>query len=62
MDLSKAYGSVPPYLLVSKFKAYGIDQNELNLIHIYLRNCKQKTKVSSTYNDWYDTVRHVQQG
>ena len=62
MDLSKAYDSLPPYLLVAKFEAYGIDKNGLNLIHIYLRNSKQKTKASSTYSDWYDTVRGVQQG
>ena len=62
MDLSKAYDTLPHDLLVAKFEAYGIDKNGLNLIHIYLRNSKQKTKASSTYSDWYDTVRGVQQG
>ena len=61
MDLSKAYDSLPHDLLVAKFEAYGIDKNELNLIHNYLRNRKQRTKISSAYSDWYDTVRGVPQ-
>ena len=32
MDLSKAY-DLPHDLLVAKCEAYGIDKNELNLIH-----------------------------
>ena len=62
MDLSKAYDSLPHDLLVAKFEAYGIDKNGLNLIHNYLTNRKQRTKVSSSYSDWYDIVRGVPQG
>ena len=62
MDLSKAYDTLPHDLLVAKFEAYGIDKNGLNLIHNYLTNRKQRTKVSSSYSDWYDIVRGVPQG
>ena len=60
MDLSKAYDSLP-HGLVAKFEAYGIDKNGLNLIHNYLTNRKQRTKISS-YSDWYDIVTVVPQG
>ena len=56
MNLSKAYDSPPHDLLVAKFEAYGIDKNALILIHKYLTNRKQGTKISSSYSDWYDKV------
>ena len=59
MDLSKAYDTLLHDLLVPKFESYGIDKNGLNLIHNYLTNCKQRTKVSSSDSDWYDIVRGV---
>ena len=61
MDLSKAYDSLPHDPLVAKFEAYGIDKNGLNLIHNYLKNCKQRTEISSPYSEWYDIVRSVPQ-
>ena len=36
MDLSKVYDCLPHDLPVAQFEAYGIDKNELNLIHNYL--------------------------
>ena len=62
MDLSKAYDSLPLDLIVAKFEAYGIDKNGLNLIHNYQTNPKQRTKISSSYSDWYDIVTGVPQG
>ena len=61
MDLSKVYDSLPHDFLVAKFEAYGIDKNGINLIHNYLTNRKQRTKVSSSYSDWYDKVRGIPQ-
>ena len=61
MDLSKAYDSLPHDLLAANFEAYGTDKNGLNLIHNYLTNRKQRTKISS-YSEWYDIVRGVPQG
>ena len=57
MDLSKAYDCLPHELLVAKFEAYGIDKNGLTLIYDYLSNRKQRTKINSSYSDWYNIVR-----
>lgn len=61
IGLSKSYGSLSTDLLVSKYEAYGIDENGWNSIHNYLTNCKERTKKSSSYSDWYDEVRGVLQ-
>ena len=54
MDLSKAYDYLLHNLHVAKFEAYGIDKTVLNLIHNYLSNRKQHTKINFLYSDWYD--------
>ena len=54
MDLSKAYDCLLHNLHVAKFEAYGIDKTVLNLIHNYLSNRKQHTKINFLYSDWYD--------
>ena len=59
MDLSKAYDCLPHDLLVAKFEAYGMYKTGLNLIHNYLSNRKQCTKINSSYSGWYDIVRGV---
>ena len=50
------------YLTVAKFEAYGTDKNRLNLIHNYLTNRKQRTKIRSSHSDWFDIVKCVLQG
>ena len=62
MDLSKAYDCLPHDLLIAKFEAYGIGKSGLNLLLSYLSNRKQRTKVNSSYSDWYEIVRGVPQG
>ena len=62
MNLFKAYDSLTHDHLETKFEAYGIDKNGLNLIHNYLTNRKQRTRISSSYNDWHDIVRDIPQG
>ena len=46
MDLYKIYDFLPQDPLVAKFEAYGIDKTGLSLMHNYLSNCKQRTKIS----------------
>ena len=62
MDLSKAYDCLPHDLLVAKLEAYGVGTTALNLISNYLSHRKQRTKISSSYSDWYEIVRAVPQG
>ena len=59
MDLSEACDCLPHDLLVAKFETYGIHTTGLNLIHNYLSNRKQRTKINSSYSDWYDIVKGV---
>ena len=62
MDLSKAYDCLPHDLLVAKLEAYGVCKAALNLISNYLSHRKQRTKIGSSYSDWYEIVRGVPQG
>ena len=62
MDLSKAYDCLPHDLLVAKLEAYGVGKAALHLISNYLSHWKQRTKIGSSYSDWYEIVRGVPQG
>ena len=62
IGLSKAYDCLPHDLLVAKLEAYGVGKTALNLISNYLSHPKQRTKIGSSYNDWYEIVRGVPQG
>ena len=62
MDLSKAYDCLPHDLLIAKLEAYGVGKAALNLIINYLLHRKQRTKIGSSYSDWYEIVRGVPQG
>ena len=61
-DLSKAYNCLPHDFLLAKFEAYDIGKSGLNLLLSCLSNRKQRTKVNSSYIDWYDIIRGVLQG
>ena len=56
MDLSKAYDCLPHDLLIAKLEAYGLDTTSLSLIKNYLANRKQRTKVGSSYSDWFEFI------
>ena len=62
MDLSKAYDCLPHDLLIAKLEVYGVGKAALNLISNYLSHRKQRTKIGSSYSDWYEIVRDVPQG
>ena len=53
MDSSKAYDCLRHDLLVAKLEPYGVGKAALNLISNYLSHWKQRTKISSSYSDWY---------
>ena len=62
MDLSKVYDCLPHDLLVTKLETYGVGKAALNLISNYLSHRKQRTKIGSSYSNWYEKVRGVPQG
>ena len=59
MDLSKAYDCLAPDLLIAKLEAYVLDMASLFLWKKYLANCKQRTKVGSSYSEWFKFIRRI---
>ena len=62
MHLSKAYNCLPRDLLIAKLEAYGLDMVKVSLLKNYLANRKQRTKVGSSYSDWFEFIRRIIQG
>ena len=61
-DLSKAFDSISHDLLIAKLRAYGFRRNALTLIHDYLSDRKQRTKVGDTFCTWRYIMYGVPQG
>ena len=61
-DLSKSFDCLDHELLIAKLNAYGFHLSALKLIHDYLSNRKQRTKINSTYSKWHEILFGVPQG
>ena len=61
-DLSKAFDCLSHDLLIAKLEAYGFDKSALKLIHDYLKNRMQRTKVNQSYSSWRELLSGVPQG
>ena len=48
--------------MIAKLEAYGLDTASLSLPKNYLANRKQRTKVGSSYSDWFEFTRGIPQG
>ena len=61
-DLSKAFDCLDHELLKAKLNAYGFSLTALKLVHSYLSNRKQQTKINSSYSSWLEIIFGVPQG
>ena len=57
-DMSKAFDSMHPALLLSKLRAYGFEENFINLLHSYLCGRSNRVKLASRKHSW----KRVNQG
>ena len=61
-DLSKAFDCLNHNLLIAKLEAYGFGINALKFVYNYLKERKQRTKVSGSYSTWRELKFGVPQG
>ena len=61
-DLSKAFDCLDQKLLIAKLNANGFSLPVLKLVHDYLSNRKQRTKVNRTYSSWLEIVLDLPEG
>ena len=62
MDLSKAFDSLPHSLLISKLRAYGLDNSSCAFLENYLTGRFQWVKVGDEVSCWESNRRGVPQG
>ena len=62
MDLSKAFDVIQYPLLLSRLRAYGVDDKRCALIRNYTSGRTQRIKVGDTFSTWERVKRGVPQG
>ena len=62
MDLSKAFDNLSYGLLLAKLHVYGFDRDSLKVLHGYLRNRYQRTKIKKSFSPWNKIVFGVPLG
>ena len=61
-NLSKAFDFLSHELLIAKLHRYGFSLNALRLVHSYLTNRKQRTKINNKYSSREEILFGVLQG
>ena len=61
-DLSKAFDCISHELILTKLHVYGFSPRASSLIHSYLTNRKQRTRVNGDYSSWEEMLFGVPQG
>ena len=61
-DMSKAFDSLHPSLMINKLKAYGFSEESLSLIRSYFSNRQNRVKLIGVTSSWKDAVRGSPQG
>ena len=62
MDLSKAFDTLNHELLIAKLDAYGFNEGALEVVHSYLADRWQRTKVDTSFSTWRELLTGVPQG
>ena len=62
MDLSKAFDCLNHKTLMAKLEDYVFSRAALKLIHGYLLNRKQRSKINGSFSSWQESFRWVPQG
>ena len=62
IDLSKAFDALNHDSLLAKLYAYGFEKSSLKLIHSYLKNRWQRTKINNELSSWIELILGVPQG
>ena len=60
-DLSKAFDCLN-HELIAKLNAYGFTLSALKLVHDYLSDRKQRTRINNLYSTWFEILFGVPQG
>ena len=61
-DLSKAFDCLSLELFIVKLNANGFTLPVLKLVHDYLSDRKQRTRVNNSYSVWFEILSGVPQG
>ena len=61
-DMSKAFDSLLPRLMLNKLRAYGFDTNTVNLLRSYLSNRQNRIRMGSQTSSWQVVNRGCPQG
>ena len=61
-NLSKAFDCISHDLLIAKLNPYGLSLSALKLVHSYLQNRKERTKIGASYSLCEEIVSGVSQG
>ena len=60
-DLLKAFDCLNHELFASKLNAYGFTLPTLKLVHDFLPDIKQRTRVNNSYSTWFEILFAVPQ-
>jgi hypothetical protein len=61
-DMSKAFDSLHPALMINKLQAYGFSEKTLNLIRSYFNQRMNRVKLGTVLSEWKETDRGCPQG
>ena len=61
-DMSKAFDSVSPPLLIKKLESYNFSGSALNLLRSYFSHRQNRVKLGSVTSQWRNTIRGCPQG